>query len=356
MTPFVVFSLPRSRSAWLSRLLTYGEWVCGHEELRHMRSLDDVRAWFSQPYIGTCETAAAPWWRLLEQVAPGARVVVVRRPVDEVIASLMNLPKVVFDPAILAREIHHMDRKLGQITRRLPGVLSVRFEELSREDACAEVFEHCLPDYAHDHAHWKALSGQNIQIDMRALMRHFVAFRPALEKLASIAKHQTLAAMTLRPMREPEGITFQAETLDSWIADGRSLFEEHCIRVGEAPDDWRAKNIPLMRRISENGGMQILSARSNGRMFGYLVSVIAPSLTSESVTSAVHTTFFAAPEFPGLGRKLQRAAVIALKERGIDEAFMQTGVRGDGARMGALYRRMGAERQGEMYRIDLRGA
>ncbi len=30
MRPFVVFGLPRSRTAWLSRFLTYGDWVCGH--------------------------------------------------------------------------------------------------------------------------------------------------------------------------------------------------------------------------------------------------------------------------------------------------------------------------------------
>ena len=47
--PFVVLSLPRSRSYWLSRYLSYGGWHCGHEEIRHARTLSDVRAWLARP-------------------------------------------------------------------------------------------------------------------------------------------------------------------------------------------------------------------------------------------------------------------------------------------------------------------
>ena len=78
--PFVVFGLPRSRTTWLSRFLTYADWVCGHDELRHMRSMDDISAWFSQPCTGTVETSGAASWRLLDTTAPGARVAIVRRP------------------------------------------------------------------------------------------------------------------------------------------------------------------------------------------------------------------------------------------------------------------------------------
>src|SRR5215472_6751131 len=80
--------MPRSRSKWLSQFLGYGEWQCGHDELRHCRSLDDVRSWLSQPCTGTVETAAAPFWRLLRAMAPGVRIVTVHRPVAAVAASL----------------------------------------------------------------------------------------------------------------------------------------------------------------------------------------------------------------------------------------------------------------------------
>ena len=56
-----------------------------------MRMLSDVQAWLSQDAVGTAETAGAPWWRLLPRYRPDARVVVVRRPVREVVDSLMRI-------------------------------------------------------------------------------------------------------------------------------------------------------------------------------------------------------------------------------------------------------------------------
>lgn len=352
MPPFVVLALPRSRTAWLSRFLTYGDWVCGHEELRHTRSLDDVTAWFSQPNIGTAETAAAPWWRLLDRFAPGARVLIVRRPVSEVVDSLMRLPGLSFDRAALEQTIIKLDRKLDQIEARCANVLSVNFDDLNDETACAAAFEHCLP-YAHDHNHWARLAPMNIQIDMPALMRYAHAYSPALEKVAAIAKHQTLAAMATRKPIEPEGITFQTETFDDWLDGAAKLFDDHLVAVGEPPGNWQNKNLVMMQRIYDAGAMQIMTARCNGRMFGYLMTLVAPSMADENLTTATHTTFYADPTFPGLGLKLQRAALRDLKKRGVDEVFLEAGQRGSGPRLSMLYKRLGALDYSQVYRMQL---
>lgn len=353
--PFVVFALPRSRTTWLSRFLSYGEYRCGHEELRHCRSLDDISTWFTQPYIGTAETAAAPFWRLLSRVAPDVNVLVVRRPVPEVVDSLMNIPGVAFDRQVLVATMSALDRKLDQIEGRLANVLSVDFAGLEREDVCAAAFEHCLP-YSHDSAHWQQLALVNVQCDMVAIMRHFAACRPALDKLASIAKHRTLTNFAKHEPIAPDGITLQTEAFDSWERDGEALFREHCVIVGETPDNWRQKNLPLMRKLYELGAMQIMTARCNGRMFGYLMTIIAPSLERENLITSQNTTFYASPEFPGMGLKLQRAAIKALAERGVGEVKLQAGVRGSGERVEALFRRMGAEYGGKVYRLDLKEA
>ena len=352
MSPFVVFALPRSRTAWISRFLTYGDWKCGHEELRHMRSLDDIQAWFSQPCIGAAETAGASWWRLLERFAPDARVLVVRRPVDEVVNSLMNIPGAEFDRELLATTMRQLDRKLDQVEARVPNTLSVAFEDLGDEKTCAAAFEHCL-GLPHDTAHWLALTDENIQIDMPALMRYAEAYRPAMDKMVSIAKHQILSAMALRPPVEPAGITFQEETFEDWVRDGQALAEEHCVLVGEAPENWKDKNLPLMEAMYDVGVMQIMTARSNGRMFGYLVTLFAPSMVSKDTYSAQHTTFFASSQFPGLGLKLQRAALKALQARGINEVFFQANQRGSGPRLSTLYKRLGAQHLGQVYQLEL---
>jgi hypothetical protein len=187
------------------------------------------------------------------------------------------------------------------------------------------------------------------------MLRYAEAYRPALEKLAGIAKHRTLASMG-RCKVSTDGMTFQVEPFNDWLRDARSLFDEHLVQVGEAPGDWQHKNIALMRKVHDAGAMQIMTARANGRMFGYLMTIISPSLEHADRTVAAHTTFFASPDAPGLGLKLQRAALAALKERGVSEALMQAGVRGAGPRLGTIYQRLGAQPDGQVFRLQLAGA
>ena len=320
-----------------------------------MRSLDDVQAWFSQPNIGTAETAGAPWWRLLERFAPNARVLVVRRPRNEVAESLINIPGTQFDRTALDSILLKLDRSLDQIEARLPNVLSASFDSLNEEDTCAAVFEHCLQQ-PHDSAHWGQMAPVNIQINMPALMRHYAAYAPAMDKLASIAKHETIAAFEPKVNEPPEGITFQTEDFDAWVQDADKLFDEHLVQVGETPGNWQNKNLPLMRGLDNLGAIQIMTARCNGRMFGYLMTIISPSLTSPDVLSATNTTFFASPEFPGLGLKLQREAIKELKNKGVDELFFEAGKRGSGPRISMLYKRLGAQDHGSAYRLQLKEA
>lgn len=352
--PFVIFGLPRCRTFWLSRFLTYNGWNCGHEELRHVRSIEDVKTWLSLPATGTAETAAAPWWRTLHQIAPNARVVIVRRPVDEVIASLMRLG-IAFDPAILTATIKKLAAKLDQIERRWPGAISVTYDDLRHEETCKRVFEHCLP-FRHDHAWWEAASALNLQADMPALIRYMLAYQPQLEKVAAMVRQKTLVTLHARPVVAPDGITIQAEPFATFFADAQELFRDHLVSVGESPDVAASKNIPLMQKMDDLGGMQVMTARSNGRIFGYLMTLIGPCWEDQKKTTAVHTTFYADKGFPGLGLKLQRAALAALKCRGIDELYMRAGPRGAGPRSSAIYRRLGALPDGELFKLELQEA
>ena len=350
MQPFLILSLPRSRTTWLSRFLTYGDWVCGHEEARHMRSIDDIRTWFTQPNVGSVETAVAPFWRMIEKIAPNANLVTIRRPVADVVESLLAVPGCKFDRDHLTAAMHRHDRKLDQIERRT-GALQIPYDSLRRAEVCRMIWRMCL-SHQWDYEHWSALAQENVQCDLRAMLRYAEAYRPSLERLALIVKHRILTSMHLRPP-SVSGMTFQVEGFDDWLRDARSLFDEHLVQVGEAPGDYQRKNIALMRKLHNIGAMQIMTARANGRMFGYLMSIIAPSLESENCTVAAHTTFFASPDAPGLGLKLQRAALLALKDRGVNEAAMQAGARGSGPRLGTIFKRLGAQEDGQVFRLQL---
>lgn len=348
--PFVVFALPRSRTRWLAAFLTYADWNCGHDELRHVRSLDDVKSWLAQPMTGTVETAAAPYWRLLNLYRPDARVVTIRRPVEEVMASFARTG-IDIDLVALRRAMVHQDRKLDQIEHRVPGTRSFAFKDLSVQETCADIFTHLLP-YPHDVAWWDAHDQDNIQIDLKALLRYVIAYKPQLEKVAKQAMHRMLSAMSRRAAHI-EGVTFQQEPVDVVYTEGVPLFKEHLIQTDQAPDAYLDKNVPVLRKLEELGALQVMAARSNGRLFGYLVSVIGPSLDDVHKLQAWHTIFFASPLIKNLGMNLQRAAAEALRARGISEVQMRTGVRGLGPRLATFYRRLGAEEMGSLYRLSL---
>lgn len=345
MTPFVVFALARSRTKWLSNFLSYSPWHCGHDEARHLRSLDDIRSWFAQSCTGTVETAASPFWRLL---GPDVRAVTVRRPVDEVLASLHSagLP---FDEAVMRREMVHHDRKLDQIERRL-GARRFECSDLAREEACAALFEHCT-GMVHDSAWWEAHSRLRVSGNLQAMLRYAIAHLPQLEKVAKQAKHRILANMQRAP--ELDGVTFQHEPFRQFYDEAQPLIAEHCVQADFAPDEHALKNLPLLERLDELGAVQTATARSNGRLFGYLITIIGPSFDARDQLVALHTSFYTSPLIRGLGPKLQRAANEMLKTRGIAEVQMRAGVRGAGPRLGTFYRRLGAEHFGTLYRLEL---
>jgi hypothetical protein len=123
--------------------------------------------------------------------------------------------------------------------------------------------------------------------------------------------------------------------------------------TGQGIEDWALKNIDLGRRLDACGAMQIITARSNGRMFGYLMSVLSPSLDDPAALMAQQLVPFASPAVPGLGMKLQRASLEALRRKGVTEVLGRAGVRGSGPRLGTVYRRLGFEDAGHLYRLDL---
>lgn len=313
--------------------------------------MEDVTSWFSQSNTGTVETAAGAWWRLVPE---GVRTVVVRRSVSEVMDSLGQLG-LNCDTASVTKAMERIDRKLDQIERRVPGVLSVRFSDLDIEGVCAEVFEHCLP-YRHDPAWFAIMAPLNLQIDFMTMLRYWNAHEAQLNRLAKIARHKVVSVISGKSNTSQDGITFQREPFREFYRDAKHLFEEHLVQTGQSPDDHSRKNIAFFQALDDIGVLHVFTSRSNGRMFSYLVSVISPSLDSPHETLAEQTIFFADPVFPGLGMKTQNAAIADLKAMGIDRVLMRAGHRGSGPRLGSMFRRMGAEPFGSLYNLSLKDA
>lgn len=351
-SPFIVYGLPRSRTYWLSRFLTHGETKCGHDELRYIRGLDDIKSLLSMPSYGSVETAAAPWWRLIHAMRPDIRTVIVRRPVLDVVDSLLAAGLPVSDRHALWVAMRRLDRKLDQIKARVPGVLEVSFDDLRREETCARVFEHCTGQVLGSRW-WRHMSAQHLTIDMQAMVRHYLAHRPQLERVGRLAKQRILAKMFRRSVSS-DAMTFQQEPVDVVIRDAQTLFSQHSVEVGEPPSSWQDKNVELMLALEQMGALYTTTARSNGRLFGYLTSIVAPALDSKDGVDAVQTLFYVSPDAPGLALKLQRASVEFLRKRGVHQVAFRAGPRGVGDKISTIFRRLGAQDAGHMFLLDLK--
>lgn len=164
MPPFVIFSLPRSRSAWLSAFLSRPGALVGHDTGIGCARPEDFADRLRVDLAGTCETGAAFAWRLIRQMLPEARFAVIRRPVGEVIDSLRRQGLYGLDA-----EMERRDALLDEIAAE-PRTLSLRVEQLSDRFFCGGLYEFCMGQWmeAGWHAHMDAL---NVQVDLPTRLR-----------------------------------------------------------------------------------------------------------------------------------------------------------------------------------------
>lgn len=189
--PFIIYALPRSRTAWLAAFLSYGDWHCYHEHAIRLRSVEQAVSLLRQPNIGCAETGAAPGWQILEHYLPEMNRVVIRRPVGDVVSSMLAVDVsgvAVYDVERLVKNMERSSRDLAKISAR-PGVLTMDYADLEREDACAAVFEHCLP-YRFDREWWRWMHDQNIQADVKSVLQYYFDNRDAVEGFKHACKSE----------------------------------------------------------------------------------------------------------------------------------------------------------------------
>jgi hypothetical protein len=179
---FVVYALPRSRTAWLSKFLTYGGWSCWHEQAIHMRTLNDIRTVISWPQTGVVETAMAQGWRIIHHYHPTLNAVVIRRPLEDVVKSMLAIDLkgyAHYDEPRLRKVMAYGNRMLDEIAAQ-PGTLVLDFDQLATREGCKAVFEHCLP-YPFDDEWWQAHKDRNIQCDVASVIRYYHENRPEID-------------------------------------------------------------------------------------------------------------------------------------------------------------------------------
>jgi hypothetical protein len=175
--PFIILSLPRSRSAWLAAFLSYPPKQCGHDIASESRSVPDFLNRLAR-FDGTCETGAVVGWQLIHWYIPQARIIVVKRPVEEIKRSLAQFGIVPVEGELEARGA------MLDACAALPSVTAFDFDELNDQDVCTWIFETCLGlDF--DRRWYRKLANQNIQIDVGAQMAKLRGRQSDLTKLKS---------------------------------------------------------------------------------------------------------------------------------------------------------------------------
>ncbi len=146
--PFVIFSLPRSRTFWLSNFLSYQGRVVGHDIGIEASSCQDFINRVSK-MEGTVETGAMFAHSLLRKAWPDAKFVTIRRSRDEVAASLAR-----FGVNDIEDELIERDRHLDEL-EATGNVARIPYEALSDARVCADLFEGLL-GVPFDFRHWRA--------------------------------------------------------------------------------------------------------------------------------------------------------------------------------------------------------
>lgn len=175
---FVVFSLPRSRSTWLSHFLSYRGRVVGHDVGIGCESPDEFMRAVGD---GTCETGAAFAWRLIRDRDPKLRFAVIRRPAVIVAARLAELGLDGQFEEMVARERH-----LAEISA-LPGTLTLDMEGLANESICRLLFEFCT-GARHDRAWWQRFDRTRIETDLPKRLALLRDRAPQIAKLKAAAQ------------------------------------------------------------------------------------------------------------------------------------------------------------------------
>ena len=189
--PYIIYGLPRSRTAWLSMFLTYKDCTCHHEKAMFMRSMQDVRDLFSAPNTGSAETGA-PYGRcLIKWLIPNIKEVVILRPVDECVESLMKIDfegMFVFDRVKLQKLMEKGRRALDKIAKD-PNVLVVNYSDLDKEEIVRHLFEFCLP-YEFDREWWGYMKDKNIQVNLKQLFLYRYQNKSAIDSFKSLCKRE----------------------------------------------------------------------------------------------------------------------------------------------------------------------
>lgn len=144
-------------------------------------------------------------------------------------------------------------------------------------------------------------------------------------------------------------ITYTLEPWDTYYRDCAALWPEHYEEIAVDKDRMPMRpDVANYQALEAAGKLQIVVARDDGRMVGYVLTVIRPHLHYADVLCGFEDAYFLSKTHRRgmVGVKLLREAVRHMQRVGAQKAFFMTKVALD---MGPLFERMGFTRTDVVY-------
>jgi hypothetical protein len=342
-SPFFVFSLPRSRSAWTAKWLSdaAGGWPVGHDLAIRGDTFAQLMDFICNSTLGTCETGLVEAAGLIRRALPGARFGVLQRNLFDVEAELAGIGAVLTaegQEALARREL-----ALFELSCQ-PDVATLNWRDLSNPLLAAGFQAHLLPGIPFDKGLWARWDRENVQVDWlerEALLR---------SRAAGIAGLKADCAELMQSWRPWTRIAF--EPYAAFAAEGEALGASH---HGEARDGVAGAYQLDHRAIAEAeaaGTLWLTTARTDGELVGYCFWTKQLSVETTGAKVIEQGGFYAAPG-ASVGKRLLTFGLAAFARMGYTVAELHHTTHGRGARAGALYERLGAKLEEKRYLLEL---
>lgn len=134
MKTFFIVGLPRSRTAWLANLLTYGDCFCFHEAINRVSGTQQLPALFEQAgrtIVGDSDSGVPLMFPEIDLLFPDANYLFVHRDFNEALASTQKFLSEV-SPQIILSMFEKLEACLRDMELRLPRArrMSIGFRAL----------------------------------------------------------------------------------------------------------------------------------------------------------------------------------------------------------------------------------
>lgn len=163
---FLIFALPRSRTAWLSNLFTVENVFCHHDGMRKSRNPPSLKGVLDgHGVVGNCDNAMAVFAEEVLEEWPDARVALIQRDPQAVVDSLRKfhrddgLPQGAIDSIV-----HQTQQGLDRVALSGRVDLSLSYEALDSLPALGRLWGALVPSQGFDGRRAEALLSYQVQM------------------------------------------------------------------------------------------------------------------------------------------------------------------------------------------------